>query len=638
MSAGNDFLPDGHHRIRRDASESSSMPDTDVIKRKFSILQEITSAIALKDNIREIADLIINLAMTYAHAEKGSVMLLSERSELEIFASRGLDPQFIGRYKVSLGDGIAGTVAQSRTPVLVEDIDTNETFRKLRRDHYRTKSFISCPIISKNELLGVLNINDKSDGSPFTIDEFELTKILANHAAIALENALLMSRLKSKARELEDVNTKLVDTDILKTEFLTRISHELRTPLNSLKGAIYFLQHAENKPLSEQREFQGIISLEVDNLISTVENLLNFLRLEEKTRSIKKTVLNLQEIFKEIQNSTLLRTIFSRKGIQLTVETSGDLLDIVGDKIKVVQLFTNLLDSLSHHLERGDTIRLVAAESESITVTVSLSRVLPESVSPILCDDRFIFQTEPNEDNLKLYLAKNIADTHQWNVHTRNLVNASQVVLTIPKNTKEAIDFYVDRIMDSLVEFISELLDLDICSIMLLDEMANELRVKSAVGLDEAIIKKTRIKYGDKIAGWVLQEGRPLFIQDVENDPRFTIKSIPQYTTKSLMSLPLKIGDRVIGVLNLNNKKTATAFTKWDYWTAAMLSEKVSQLIELLYSENYREEDVRQFIASFGALLTADKLSLSKKDLFPALTDKILRDSNSLKKINSSPA
>lgn len=612
-----------------------SMQETDVIRRKYAILQEITSAIALKDNIREIADLILDLATTYATAEKGSLMLLSDRNELLMFASRGLDQQLISSYKISVGDGIAGTVAKNRSPVLVEDIEKDATFRSLRRDHYKTKSFISCPIISKSELLGILNINDKKDGEPFNNDEFELTKILANHAAIALENAFLMSQLRAKAKEFEDINKKLVDTDILKTEFLTRISHELRTPLNSLKGAIYFLQHAENRAQSEQREFQGIISSEVDNLIATVENLLNFLRLEENTRSIKKTVLNLQDIFREIQNSTLLKTILARKGIQLIVETPSNMFDIVGDKIKVVQLFTNLLDSLSHYLERGDTIHIVTTENEHVTVTVTLSRALPEKISPLLYDNRFIFQTAPNEDSLKLYLAKNIADNHKWSISTQNAENATRVVLAIPKNAKEAMDYYVDRILDSFVEFISELLDLDICSIMLLDEMANELRVKSAIGLDDDIVKNTRIKYGDKIAGWVAQEGKPLFIEDVESDPRFAIKSIPQYTTKSLMSLPLKIGSRVIGVLNLNNKKTATAFTKWDYWTAAMLSEKVSQFIELLYSESFREEDIRQFIASFGALLTADKLSLSKKDLFPALTDRILRESSSLKKIST---
>lgn len=611
------------------------MEQDDLVKRKYTILQELTSAIVLTDNIHEIADLILDLAITYARAEKGSLMLLSDRNELVIFAAQGLDQQFVTSYKISLGDGIAGTVAQGRSPVLVEDIEQEDRFKDLRRDHYKTRSFISCPIISKNKLLGILNINDKKDGTPFNGDEFELAEILANHAAIALENAFLMTQLKSKAKELEDINKKLVDTDILKTEFLTRISHELRTPLNSLKGAIYFLQHAENRPQSEQREFQSMISSEIDNLVSTVENLLNFLRLEEKTRSIKKTVLNMQEIFKEIHDSTLLKTILARKGIQLIVERPENPVDIVGDKIKVVQLFTSLLDSLSHYLERGDTIRIVATASEQMMVTISLSRALPDSISPILSDNRFVFEIEHPEDQLKLYLAKNIAETHQWTLTTHTTDTTGQIVLHIPKSTKEAINYYVDRIMDSFVEFISELLDLDICSIMLSDELASELTVKSAVGLDEAIIKKTRIKYGDKISGWVAQEGKPLFIEDVETDPRFAIKSIPQYTTKSLLSLPLKIGGRVIGVLNLNNKKTATAFTKWDYWTAAMLSEKVSQFIELLQSDNFREEDIRQFIASFGALLTADKLSLSKKDLFPALTDRILRDSNSLKKIST---
>jgi GAF domain-containing protein len=147
-------------------------------------------------------------------------MLVTDREELSIFASRGLDPQFDRSYKVKIGEGIAGVVARDRRPVLVEDIENAVGFQDLKRDRYKTKSFISCPIISNNKLLGVLNINDKKDGTPFNDDEFELLKTLANHAAIALQNAFLMDQLKSKAGELEDIN-KSVEMDILKTEFLT---------------------------------------------------------------------------------------------------------------------------------------------------------------------------------------------------------------------------------------------------------------------------------------------------------------------------------------------------------------------------------------------------------------------------------
>ncbi len=612
------------------------MEHSDLDRPKFAIIQEISSAIVLTDNIRDIADLILHLAITYARAEKGSLMLLSESNELTIFAARGLAPHFISNYRAHIGQGIAGIVAENRTPILVRDIEENDIFKNLKRDHYKTKSFISCPILFKNKLLGILNINDKSDGMPFTDDEFELAKILAIHAAIALENARLMGQLKSKAKELEDINQKLVDTDILKTEFLTRISHELRTPLNSLKGAIYLLQNAQKRTDSEQQEFQAMISSEIDKLVSTVENLLNFLRLEERARSTKNSVLDLQEIFGEIQNSSLLKTMLSRRGVKLAVETPSNVVGIVGDRIKVLQLFTNLLDSLSLHLDRGDTIRVVTTEKSDVRIAISVPQRLDDSVAPILADNHFIFNIDHPEDQLKLYLAKNIAETHQWKFTMHNSDTASQLVLIIPKSTKEAIECYVDSILDSLVQFVSELLDLDICSIMLTDEMAGELTVKSAVGLEDRIIRKTRIKYGDKIAGWVAKEGKPLFIEDVENDPRFAIKSISQYTTKSLMSLPLKIGDRVIGVLNLNNKKTSTGFTELDYWTAVLLSEKISQFIELLQSDSHQEEDLRQFIASFGAELSSGMLSSSKKDLFPALTDKILKDSHSLKKITGS--
>jgi GAF domain-containing protein len=607
----------------------------DNFEAKFDILQEFSNAIVITDDFTAIAHLLLDLAINYAHAEKGSLMLLTDREELRILAARGLDPELVRSYRGKIGEGIAGMVAKSRNPVLVRDIEQDGDFKMFCRDHYKTPSFISCPIISKNRLLGILNINDKSDGSSFGIDEFELIKILANHAAVAFENAFLMAKLKSKAEELEDINKKLIETDIIKTEFLTRISHELRTPLNSVKGAIYFLQQNEDTTKEEKQEFQGIISTETDRLISIVENLLSFLRLEDEARIIKKTALNIGDILRELLDSKSLKSILSRRGINLTLDTQDNVLDIIGDKIKVVQLFTNLLDGLSYHLERGDSIQIVATETGCVNVNILLPRALPENVIPILYDRRYLFQAEHPEDRLKLYLAKNIAETHRWNLLAQNTPNSCRITLRIPKRAKETIDTYVDRSMDSFVEFISELLDLDICSIMLSDELTNELTVKSAIGLDDDIVKRTKIKFGDSIAGWVALEGKPLFIENIESDPRFARKSISQYTTKSLMSLPLKVGDRVIGVLNLNNKKTSEPFTRHDYLLASILSEKISQFIDLMSSDSYREDDLKKFISSLESLFTVEKTGRSKKDLIEELVDKILKNSQPLKTIKT---
>ncbi len=611
------------------------MGKIDIYKKKFSILQELSTAVLINDSINTIADILLDAAINYANAEKGSIMLLNDREELSILAQRGLDPRLVGGYKAKIGQGIAGIVAKNRKPVLVTDIDVEASFRNLRRDHYRSKSFIACPIISKNKLLGVLNINDKKDDSSFSEDEFELTRTLANQAAIALENASLMTQLKSKAAELEEINKKLVETDILKTEFITRVSHELRTPLNSLKGAIYFLQHTESVEKNEEEEFHGIIAAEINKLISIVENLLNFLRLEDETRIIKKAVLNMGDIFREIQSSKSLMSALSRKGITLDIDTQDSRLDFVGDKIKVIQLFSNLFDGLGHYLERGDSMGVVASETGYVTVNILLPRPLPDYAVSILSDSKYVFEVEHPEDRLKLYLARSIVETHRWKLTAVNSAADCRVTLSIPKSIKQTIDTYVGQSMDSFVEFISKLLDIDICSIMLSDELTSELTVKSAIGLDDDIIKRTRIKFGDKIAGWVALEGKPLFIENIEKDDRFSKVSISQYTTKSLLSLPLKIGDRVVGVLNLNNKKTSEPFSKHDYDIASHLSDKISEFIALLYSENYSEDKLRNLVASFDNLLTADRKDRLKKDLIPALSSEILRNSRSLKKIKA---
>jgi GAF domain-containing protein len=170
------------------------MNKADIFKAKFNILQELSNAIVITHDFTAIANLLLDLALNYAHAERGSLMLLTERDELRILAAKGLDPQLVRNYRAKIGEGIAGMVAKNPTPVLIENIEKDSDFKSFRHDHYKTKSFISCPIISKNKLLGILNINDKRDGTPFSVDEFELLKVLANNAAIALENAFLLAQ------------------------------------------------------------------------------------------------------------------------------------------------------------------------------------------------------------------------------------------------------------------------------------------------------------------------------------------------------------------------------------------------------------------------------------------------------------
>ena len=593
-------------------------------EKKFLILQQISRTIAATNNINALSNIILDLAIEYTNAEKGSLMLINGRHELYILAARGFDLRFIETYRIKMGEGIAGIVAQDRSSVLVEDIDKDERFQLKKRDRYKTKSFISCPLISKDTLLGVININDKKDGTPFKEDEFDLLKVIADQAAVALENAFLMNQLRTKAVELEDINRKLIETDMNKTEFITRISHELRSPLNSIKGAIYYLQQSENFKEGRREEFYNIISGETTGLISLVENLLDFLRLENETMITKKSLINLESLLEEVSKSKGLNTTLTKKNLQFKMDIKEGMFSIVGDRIKVVQLFINLIEGLSYHLESSDIIGIAVTENDFINVDLSISRKLPEEVLSFFFDSRFIFYTEKSDEKIRLYLAKKIAEAHGWTLNAENTDNTFIVSFTIPKSTREKLDTTVNLTMDMFIEFISELLDLNICSIMLRDDITSELTIKSAKGLSDEIVKRTRIKFGDQVAGWVANEGKPVLLEDIESDRRFKRRNIPQYNTKSLLSLPLKIDDRVIGVLNLNNKKTAEPFTKKDLNIAQILSERISYFLEKLYSGEYREEDINKILTSFDNLLNALKIYHKKGSILPDLVLKIM--------------
>ncbi|MEW6067970.1 MAG: GAF domain-containing protein [Nitrospirota bacterium] len=593
--------------------------------KKFSIVREISSLITETNNINALANLLLDHAIDYTNAEKGSLMLINENNELYILAARGFDVEFIETYRIKIGEGIAGIVVQNRSPVLVKDIDKDERFYQKKRDRYKTRAFISSPLISRNKVLGVININDKKDGTPFTEDELDLLNIIADQAAIALENAFLMNQSRTKAIELEDINRKLLESDINKTEFITRISHELRSPLNSIKGATYYLQQSEKQKKSKQKEFYDLISNETEGLISIVENLLDFLRLESETTPVRTTLINLENLLKEVSESKGLNKIFSEKNIKFKLDIKKDTYEIIGDKVRLSHLFINLLEGLSHYLQNGDTIDMKISKNEFIKADMKLSRSMPEIVlSFLLYGSKYIFHSDWSDEKMKLYLARRVAEAHGWGFEVKNIDNTFLVSITISTSTKEKLDALINMSMNMFVEVISELMDINICSIMLSDNITGDLTIKGVKGLSDEIVKRTRIRFGDQIAGWVASEGKPLLIEDIETNSRFKRDNIPQYNTKSLLSLPLKLEEKIIGVLNLNNKRNAAPFNKKDLYIASAFSERITYILKKFYSSEQKDDDINQIINSLDNLVYAVKNYKKKKSIFPDLVLRIM--------------
>ena len=131
-----------------------------------------------------------------------------------------------------------------------------------------------------------------------------------------------------------------------------------------------------------------------------------------------------------------------------------------------------------------------------------------------------------------------------------------------------------------ILDVVSEVAQVKICSIMLLDKSKNKLIIKAARGLEDEIIKNTEVTTGEGISGWVVKNKETLFIKNIENDPRFKKRSNEKYLTKSLVSVPLVIQDEAVGVLNVNNKESGKEFTEEDAQILTALAKQISVTVE----------------------------------------------------------
>ncbi len=123
----------------------------------------------------------------------------------------------------------------------------------------------------------------------------------------------------------------------------------------------------------------------------------------------------------------------------------------------------------------------------------------------------------------------------------------------------------LDEVLSIIVDRISAVLDLDMCSILLVDKKSDELLIRVARGLDKDIIVQTRVKIGEPISGWVAQHKEAVWVEDIEKDSRFTRRNNEKYYTHSFISAPLIVKGEIIGVINVNNKRSKQPFIEEDF-------------------------------------------------------------------------
>lgn len=158
-------------------------------------LLSMTTDMLAVESIEQLYTRILSTAAGFLGASTGSLMLLEESGHsLKIISSLGLNEQISKSFSIKVGEGIAGKVAASGVPIVVNDIETDSRVATTNRPRYRTKSFISIPFRRGDRLIGVLNLTDKPGNEIFTETDLQLLSLLLGQAVMVLERAESMKQ------------------------------------------------------------------------------------------------------------------------------------------------------------------------------------------------------------------------------------------------------------------------------------------------------------------------------------------------------------------------------------------------------------------------------------------------------------
>lgn len=207
---------------------------------ELAVLYESAETVATVMNLEEVSQRILEQAAEILEVDHASLMLTDHESEeLEVVAARGLRADTVGKTTVRIGEGISGTVAQTGTAILIEDLPTHPIYSRESRTGEDWTSLISVPLKVRDRVLGVLNVNNKKSGAPFSSGDLKMLMALAQLAAISIQNA------RTYENAITDRLTSLYNYGYFR-EQLDRTIEQCRTDSESLCLLMFDIDHFKN--------------------------------------------------------------------------------------------------------------------------------------------------------------------------------------------------------------------------------------------------------------------------------------------------------------------------------------------------------------------------------------------------------
>jgi two-component system, sporulation sensor kinase E len=324
---------------------------------ELSTLQEVGKGILSTTNLKEVLDLIARISAQVIGA-KGSILWLYEEEDNKVVpgAAFGTGTGIVGNGFEALGERLARWAIAEKTPVLVPDCGADSRFSE--KECNIVSSVMAVPLVGLGNRIGAITVYDKVarsdfDSSMFDRDDEQFLAILADQAAIAVQNARLFEAVKETEKRLRETQALLLRTEKLAAigEMSAKMAHEIRNPLTSIGGFARRVSKAL-KGDSANKDYLEIIIRETERLERILDEQLQFAQLSRPR-------LQMEDINSVVQESLqLVSEEARRKKAKILKRLSADVPKLLLDSDKMKQVLINILQNALKFLPVGGRMKL----------------------------------------------------------------------------------------------------------------------------------------------------------------------------------------------------------------------------------------------------------------------------------------
>jgi PAS domain S-box-containing protein len=340
-------------------------------------------------------------------------------------------PSLVGGYPFGALSPSLIEAAKAGQIIAVADVNNDGRTAQFFRAYRETgvSALVVTPLLRDGKLISVLVVAG-GDAHEWTEREITLINIVAERTWLAVERL----RLDQVLRESD---AALRDADRRKDEFLATLAHELRNPLSLIRNVIT-LQQTPAKPEADPGWGQDIIERQVNYLTRLTDDLFDVSRITREKLVLQKEPVNLGEVIRAAAESS--RPVIEQRQHELAVTMSQDFIGVDADRVRLTQVFMNLLNNAAKYTPSPGRIWLnVEQAGDMVVVRVKDTGIgiaaenLPHLFDLFYQVDRSFTRSEGGL-GLGLTLVHRLVEMHGGKVEVRSdgLNRGSEFIVHLP--------------------------------------------------------------------------------------------------------------------------------------------------------------------------------------------------------------